>query len=130
VELSSTPAPAAVVDVPERTQGPPPQVAFTLPIDGETDVAPSIKVRIQFTRDMTPDSFKDRVRVSYIDPNAQNPPPLSSSEYHRDNRVLEITFKAPLERFRTVKIELTEGVTATDGAPLAPYALTFSIGAG
>ena len=130
LELSSTPAPAAIVDVPERTQGPPPQVAFTLPIDAETDVAPSIKVRIQFTRDMTPASFADRVRVTYIDPNAQSAPPATSAEYHRDNRVLEVTFKAPLERFRTVKIELLEGITATDGAPLAPYSLTFSIGAG
>jgi hypothetical protein len=87
-------------------------------------------VRIQFTRDMAPDSFKDRVRVSYIDPNAQTPPPLFTSEYRRDNRVLEITFQAPLERFRTVKVELLEGITASDGAPLAPWALTFSVGAG
>lgn len=130
IELSSTPAPAALVDVPERTQGPPPQVAFTLPVDGETDVATTIKVRIQFTRDMTPASFNDRVRVTYVDPNAQDPPPASTSEYHRDNRVLEVTFKAPFERFRTVKIELLEGITATDGASLAPYSLTFSIGAG
>ena len=77
-----------------------------------------------------PESFKDRVRVSYIDPNAQTQPPSTTSEYHRDNRVLDITFKAPLERFRTVKIELLEGVTATDGAAFAPYALTFSVGAG
>lgn len=130
IELSTTPAPAAIVDVPVPTQGPPPQVAFTLPVDGETDVATSIKVRIQFTRDMAPDSFKDRVRVSYVDSNAQAPPPPSTSEYRRDNRVLDVTFKAPLERFRTVKVELLEGVTATDGAPLAPYALTFSVGAG
>jgi len=130
LELSTTPAPAAIVDVPIRTQGPPPQVAFTLPVDEETDVSPSTKVRIQFTRDMAPESFRDRVRVSYIDRNAQNPPPATTSEYHRDNRVLEITFKAPIERFRTVKVELLEGVTATDGASLAPYTLTFSVGAG
>jgi hypothetical protein len=130
VELSTAPAPAAIVDVPVRAQGPPPQVAFSLPIDAETDVAASIKVRIQFTRDMAPDSFKDRVRVSYIDPNAQRQPPLFTSEYRRDNRVLEITFQSPLERFRTVKVELLEGITASDGAPLAPWALTFSVGAG
>jgi hypothetical protein len=65
-----------------------------------------------------------------VDPNATAPPPPSTSEYHRDNRVLEITFKMPLDRFRTVKVELLEGVTATDGAALRPYALTFSIGSG
>lgn len=130
IALSTTPAPAAVVDVPVRTQGPPPQVAFSLPLDGETDVAPSIKVRIQFTRDMNPASFKDHVRVSYVDPNAQTPPPSFTAGYHRDNRVLEIAFKSPLDRFRTVKVELLVGITATDDAPLAPYALTFSVGAG
>lgn len=129
IQLSSAPAPAAIVDVSVPTQGPPPQVAFSLPIDGETDVATSIKVRIQFTRDMAQESFQDRVRVSYADPNAQAPPPASTSTYHRENRVLEITFSAPLERFRTVKVELLEGVTASDGARLAPYALTFSVGA-
>ncbi len=130
VDLSATPAPAAIVDVPVRTQGPPPQVAFSLPVDQETDVSPAVKVRIQFTRDMTPDSFKDRVRVSYIDRNGDGTPPAPMAEYHRDNRVLEITFKNPFERFRTVKVELLEGATATDGAPLAPHALTFSIGSG
>ena len=130
LELSTTPAPAAIVDVPVRTQGPPPQVAFSLPVDDETDVSPAIKVRIQFTRDMAPDSFRDRVRVSYVDRNGEGTPPASISEYHRDNRVLEVTFKGPLERFRTVKVELLEGVTATDGAPLGAYALAFSIGAG
>ncbi len=130
LELSTTPAPAAIVDVPVPVQGPPPQVAFTLPVDQETDVSPAIKVRIQFTRDMAPDSFKERVRISYADRDAQGTPPASTSEYRRDNRVLEIAFKTPLERFRTVKVELLEGVKATDGAPLAPYALTFSIGSG
>lgn len=130
VDLSTTPAPAAIVDVPVRTQGPPPQVAFSLPVDQETDVSPGIKVRIQFTRDMAPDSFTDRVRVSYADRNGEGTPPASLAEYRRDNRVLEIAFKSPLERFRTVKVELLEGITATDGAPMAPYALTFSLGAG
>lgn len=130
LQLSTTPAPAAVVDVPVRAQGPPPQVAFSLPLNGETDVATSMKVRIQFTRDMAPESFRDRVRVSYVDPKAQTPPPAFTAEYHRDNRVLEIAFKAPFERFRTVKVELLEGITATDDVPFAPYALTFSVGAG
>lgn len=129
IELSTTPAAAAIVDVQPPEQGPPPQVAFSIPVDGETDVSTTVRVRIQFTRDMDPGSFKDRLRVSYMDPNAQAPPPVSTSEYRRDNRVLEVTFKTPLERFRTVKIELLDGVKAIDGAPLAAYALTFSIGA-
>jgi hypothetical protein len=42
--------------------------------------------------------------------------------------VLDIGFAHPLERFRTMKVELLEGIVGTDGAPLAPWTLTFSLG--
>ena len=48
--------------------------------------------------------------------------------YDPGNRVLSIGFSAPLERFRTVNVELLEGITGTDGAPLKPWRLTFSLG--
>ena len=41
---------------------------------------------------------------------------------------LELKFTKPLERFRTVNIELLEGILGTDGQPLKPWTLTFSIG--
>ncbi|HSL23064.1 MAG TPA: Ig-like domain-containing protein [Vicinamibacterales bacterium] len=128
--LASTPAPAAIVDAPARTQGPPPKVAFSLPIADETDVPPAIKVRVQFTRDMAPASFADRVRVAYVNANAAGPPPAFTVDYRRDNRVLEVTFAAPLARFSSVKVDLLEGITATDGAPLAPWSMTFAVGGG
>jgi len=130
VALAATPAPAAIVEAPAPVQGPPPSVAFSLPVDEETDVAPGIKVRVQFTRDMDPGSFKDRVRVSYVNANAAGPAPRSTATYRPENRVLEVTFAAPLERFSTVKVELLDGITASDGAPLAPWSMTFSIGSG
>jgi hypothetical protein len=34
----------------------------------------------------------------------------------------------PLEAFRTVKIELLDGLTTFDGAPMKPWSVTFSIG--
>jgi hypothetical protein len=34
----------------------------------------------------------------------------------------------PLEAFRTVKIELLDGVKTFDGAPLKPWSVTFSVG--
>lgn len=130
VELSAEAAPAAIVDVPVRTPGPPPQVAFSLPVNEETDVSPAVKVRIQFTRDMAGDTFRDRVRVSYANANATAPPPATTVVYRRDNRVLEITFAAPLERFSTVKVELLDGITAFDGVPLAPWSMEFSVSGG
>ena len=50
-----------------------------------------------------------------------------TTSYNTANRVLEIRFKTPLERFRTVKIDLLEGILGVDGQPLKPWTLTFSI---
>ena len=50
--------------------------------------------------------------------------------YDGGSRVLDIGFAHPLERFRTMKVELLEGLVGTDGAPLTPWTLTFSLGGG
>jgi hypothetical protein len=42
--------------------------------------------------------------------------------------VLEIKFTKPLERFRTLKVDLLEGILGTDGQALKPWTLTFSLG--
>jgi hypothetical protein len=105
-------------------------VAFSIPVSEETDVSPHTTVRIQFTRDMAPDSFKGRISVSYLDESGTGQVPAPSATYRRENRVLEISFSVPLERFRTVKLDLRDGITATDGAALAPWSLIFSVGAG
>jgi len=42
--------------------------------------------------------------------------------------VLEIRFTKPLERFRTLKVELIEGILGTDQQPLKPWSLSFGLG--
>jgi len=42
--------------------------------------------------------------------------------------VLEIRFNAPLERFRTVRVELLDGIASIDGLTLGAWTLTFSVG--
>jgi hypothetical protein len=49
-------------------------------------------------------------------------------QYTPASRVLELRFAKPLERFRTFKIDLLEGIMGTDGQPLKPWTLTFSLG--
>ena len=45
------------------------------------------------------------------------------------NRALEIRFASPLERYRTVKIDLLDGILSNiDNQPLPPYSLTFTTG--
>jgi hypothetical protein len=127
--LGSDSTPAAVVEVPTPVQGPPPAVAFSIPVDEETDVASTTTVRIQFTRDMDPASFNGRIAVSYVDRDGTGRPPTPAARYRPENRVVEISFDGPFERFRTVKVSLLEGINATDGAPLQPWSVTFSVGA-
>ena len=111
----------------------PPAVIFTAPLAEETDVAPSTMVRVQFSRDMDGRTFKGHVRVSYL-PSASAAPtpgaiPPMTVTYREANRGVEIKFAQPLERFQNVKVELLEGITAMDGQPLAPWSMTFSVGA-
>ena len=112
----------------------PPEVRFSVPVDGETDVPLTTHVRIQFSRDIDPGSFKGHVRISYLGAESAErgepqPPPIEGQpRYDPGTRVLDIGFTTPLQRFRTMKVELIEGIVGTDGAPLQPWTLTFSLG--
>ena len=56
------------------------------------------------------------------------PPVEFTTQYNAANRVLEIRFNKPLDRFRTVKLDLAEGILGTDQQPLKPWTLTFALG--
>ena len=108
---------------------PPPIVIFSAPIADDTDVPSAGPVRIQFSRDMNGASFQNRIRVRY---SGQKPPavepPAFTLTYNDGNRSLDIRFKAPLERFQLLTVELQEGITAIDGQPLRPWTLSFTTG--
>ncbi len=112
----------------------PPSVIFTAPLADDTDVPPDTSLRLQFSSDMDTSTFAGHVRVTYVEnpaaPGAATPPaPRTSATYRDGNRALEIKFAEPLERFRTIKVELLEGIKALDGQPLAPWSMTFTTGA-
>jgi hypothetical protein len=126
-------------EAPKETQikvapAPPPEVVFSAPIADETDVALNTTVRIQFSRDIDPSTFKGRVAATYGQTDAREPgeaaaPPVAfTTQYLPGTRVLELRFANPLERFRTVMIELHEGILGTDKQPLAPWKLAFQTG--
>jgi hypothetical protein len=116
--------PEAVVKVPVHV--PPPEVVFSAPTDGETDVEPGAIIRIQFSRDLKPESIRGQIGVSYT--GVAQPPPEFTTNYDPGRRVLEIKFASALEPFRTVQISLKGGIVATDGQALGPWTLTFSVG--
>jgi hypothetical protein len=114
--------------------GPPPEVVFSAPTEDETDVATTTAVRIQFSRDLDASTLKGRVKASYfraqsVERGEPDTPPIElTTQYNAANRVLEVRFSKPLERFRTVKIELLDGIVGTDAQALNPWTLTFSLG--
>jgi Big-like domain-containing protein len=122
-------------DAPIRVPAaPPPEVVFSAPTTDETDVPLSSSVRIQFSRDIDPSTFKGRISVKYSDAETRERGEIVSpiaefkTQYLPGTRVLELRFANPLERFRIVTVELQEGILGTDKQPLKPWTLTFQTG--
>jgi len=113
---------------------PPPEVVFSAPTQDESDVALTTSVRIQFSRDIDQATLKGHIRVQYLDAQTvergepTTPSAQFTTQYSAANRVLELKFAKPLERFRTVNIDLLEGILGTDQQPLKPFRLTFALG--
>jgi hypothetical protein len=131
--LARPPAETTTAEEPVRVPaGPPPEVVFSAPINDETDVASSTTVRIQFSRDLDQSTLRNRIKASYMDaPGAAATPapaPEFTTQYNAAARVLEIRFAKPLERFRTLKVDLVDGIVGTDGQALKPWTLSFSVG--
>ena len=100
-------------------------VTFNTPTADETDVPATSAVRVQFSRGLDPRTLPGNIRASYL----VNPAPIELQQtYDAGNNSIQIRFAQPLERFGTVKVELLEGIKMFDGAPLTPWALTFSVG--
>ncbi len=118
--------------------GPPPEVIFSDPAEGEFDVSLKAPIRLQFSRDMNPETFKGQLRWTFatVEGAAAAANPSRGSErqpefkYDRAKRSLEIRLDLnDSASFRNVLLELLDGIAATDGAKLKPWQLTFSFGA-
>jgi hypothetical protein len=119
--------PTAEVEVPVPPL-PPIEVVFSSPTPDEIDVAPTSAVRIQFSRGLDPKSVEGAFRVSYVGAAASTPavPPFLTS-YDAANRAVTLRFKEPLERFRTVRVDVHPTLKAFDGASAKPWTLVFSV---
>jgi Bacterial Ig-like domain len=125
---SETPTEEEPIRVPA---GPPPEVIFSAPTGDETDVPIATTVRIQFSRDIDQATLKGHIRARYLGAAATDPAAPTADftfQYVGANRVLELRFTKPLERFRTLSVELLEGILGTDAQPLKPWSLAFSLG--
>jgi hypothetical protein len=131
--IAEAEAPEASPPTEEETAPPPipaepGEVVFSSPTDGEVDVPTAGRVRVQFSRGVDPASLTDRIRVGYVGgTGAGVPGPAFSFTYDAGARAVEIRFTSPLDAFRTVRLELLEGIRTFDGAPVRPWTLTFSV---
>jgi len=130
LEAAAPPADPRPPETSTRQVGPPPGVVFSSPTSGEIDVRLDARIRIQFSRDMDPDSFAGRVRVSYADAPGVSPQKFISP-YDAATRSITVQFAAPLPPeagLRPISVELLGGITARDGAVLEPWTLSFEYG--
>ena len=134
IELAAEPQETATeveINVPPPA---PVEILFTAPAEGEADVRLTERIRIQLSRDLNPETLKDRVRITYSSTDSRErgeaqPPSLAfTTNYTRENRALEIRPTEPLERFRVVTLEILPGVKGTDGGDMLPFKLTFTTG--
>lgn len=131
-QLAITKAPQ-VTEAPEEPDTPPPpppplEIVFSSPSDEEVDVAPGEPVRIQFSRGLNPKSLPGSIRVAYVGAPAGAPPPAFEASYDAANRAVTLRFEQPLERFRTVRVDVLDTLTAFDGGIVKPWTVTFSVG--
>jgi hypothetical protein len=106
----------------------PVEVVFHSPRDGETDVRPTETIRIQFSRGLNEKSLTDRILVTLAGAPAGSPSLAHTAAYDAGSRSIAIRFDAPLPVLSTVRIEILDGVLGFDGAPVTPWAVTFSTG--
>jgi hypothetical protein len=131
--VAAATAPEAEPVEEEAAPPPPPletaEVVFSSPYEGETDVPVASSVRIQFSRGIDPKSIDGQIRASYVGGPPEGAAPLEFQHtYDGGTRAIELKFAQPFERFRTLRIELLEGLKAFDGAPVKPATITFSAG--
>lgn len=129
VQAQAPDAPEVEEETVERAAAAPPlEVVFSSPTADDIDVPPTASVRVQFSRGLTAASLTDQVRASYVGAPADAPPLKLQTSYDAATRSIQVRFAEPLERFRTVRVELLDGIRAFDGGVFAGWSISFSVG--
>jgi hypothetical protein len=136
IQLGKAPSetPPAEAEPIRVAPAPRPEVVFSTPTQDETDVSMGTHVRIQFSRDIDQSTLKGHVKASYLESQTKErgepdtPTAEFTTQYTAATRVLELKFTKPLERFRTMKIDLSDEILGTDKQPLKAWTLSFDTG--
>ena len=128
--IAPTQAPATRVVIAEPPPPPkePGEIVFSSPTDGETNVSSSAPIRVQFSRGIDPPTLNGRFRFTYIGGAPPDGTMDVQATYDVGTHAVVLKLSKPLEPFRTVKLELLDGVKTFDGATIKPWSVTFSVG--
>ncbi len=119
-------APLAV-PVPEATPTPsparppqPPEIVFSLPLDGEREVAPDGTFTVQFSRDMDVATFDQRVLFRYAGLARPGDRGFEAIRFNYDEgrRALTVVPGDRLQPGRTIELVFLEGIKDLEGRPL------------
>lgn len=137
VELAEEPedgdlAPVEVVHEKKLELGPPPEVTFSLPLDGERDIPLESEFHVQFSNDMKRESFNRNVDLLYGDDDGiGNPFPNLEVNYDVDTRTLIVRPNEPLEPGKELRLILYDTIEDDEGQQLIadPSAADYEAGA-
>ncbi len=101
----------------------PPEVTFSLPLDGERGIALDSEFRVQFSKDMDEASFDRNVDLLYSDDDGRaNPFPAMHIHYEAASRTLLVSPGKTLEPGRELRLALYRNVKDKEGLPLSAAA--------
>jgi hypothetical protein len=99
--------------------GPPPEVFFSLPLDGERGIPLDTEFRVQFSNDMNSLSFDRNVDLLYADDDGMgNPFPGMQISYEAADRTLVVIPGRELEPGKELQLILYNGIVDEDGQHL------------
>jgi hypothetical protein len=116
------------------TQPAPIEVIFHAPGQDEAGVSLRAPVRLQFSADLDVSTLPANVTAEYSTEDSRDrgepqPPAIRVTiAYDGKDRRVTIQPSVPWERFREVRVRLSDGIRGTSGARLAPFALRFTTG--
>lgn len=124
--------PVKVVRKEDLELPPPPEITFTLPLEGERGIALDTEFHVQFSSDMKPGSFNRNVDLLYADDDGiSNPFPGLEVLYDNTTRTLTVRPNKVLEPGKEIHLILYDNIQDEDGQSIVsrPGAGEFEPGA-
>jgi hypothetical protein len=124
VALTSQPNPEVDQTQEAMPESPPepPVIVFSLPLDGDTDVAPTSRFAVQFSKDMDEKTFAGHVALKYAGPVRPGDRAFDhlSLDYDGGRRALHVDPGDVLQPGREVELLLLKGIADVEGLGLVP----------